>query len=51
MKERNFWVIWSKIPGIGYSLIKRLEKHFNSLENAWLANPKELLEVSGFGNQ
>ena len=51
MKERNFWVIWSKISGIGYTLIRRLENHFDRLENAWLANPKELLEVSGFGNQ
>lgn len=51
MEERAFWLAWSQIPGIGPVLIKRLYRHFGSLESAWEASPKELMEVEGIGSQ
>ncbi|HEY9659978.1 MAG TPA: DNA-processing protein DprA [Allocoleopsis sp.] len=51
VKERAFWLAWSKIPGIGSVLIQRLHQHFGSLSDAWEAGAAELGAVAGFGYQ
>lgn len=50
-EERAFWLAWSQINGIGPILLKRLQKSFGTLGNAWEASPIELLEVDGLGVQ
>lgn len=51
MIERAFWLAWSQIPGVGATLLRRLEKHFGNLATAWGATGSELVEVEGFGPQ
>lgn len=47
--ERAYWVAWSRIDGIGPILLRRLQKHFGTLETAWDASASDLLSVEGFG--
>ena len=47
--ERAFWLAWSQIPGIGPILIKRLQQQFDTLAAAWQAQPRQLGQVEGFG--
>ncbi len=49
--ERNYWLAWSQIKGIGPTLLKRIFQHFEQLENAWKASPKALGEVNGLGGK
>ncbi|MDX2231253.1 MAG: DNA-processing protein DprA [Leptolyngbyaceae cyanobacterium bins.349] len=49
VNERAYWVAWSTLHGIGPILLKRLHKHFGSLETAWNASAADLLAVDGFG--
>lgn len=51
IEERAFWLAWSRIPGIGSVLIRRLDQHFGSLAAAWNATPTELEAVDGLGRQ
>jgi DNA processing protein len=51
MSERSLWLAWSKVPGIGPVLLKRLHLHFGRLETAWTATPEALAEVEGIGLQ
>ncbi len=48
-EERAFWLAWSQIPGIGPILIKRLQQQFDTLSTAWQAQPSQLGQVEGFG--
>jgi len=48
-QERDFWVAWAEIHGMGAILQKRLAVHFGSLAAAWNASPDRLLEVEGIG--
>jgi DNA processing protein len=48
-KERAYWLAWSKINGVGPILLKRLQEHFETLENAWRADIKSLGQIEGFG--
>lgn len=50
-KERIYWLAWSQMSGVGTVLMRRLEEHFNSLENAWQANARDLVQVKGLGKQ
>lgn len=50
-QERAFWLAWSQIAGIGPVLLSRLQQHFGTLAEAWLAHPSALGEVEGFGLQ
>ncbi|HEY9694846.1 MAG TPA: DNA-processing protein DprA [Oculatellaceae cyanobacterium] len=47
--ERAFWLAWSQIPGIGPVLIQRLQQQFDTLAAAWEAQPRQLGQVEGFG--
>lgn len=47
--ERAYWLAWSKIKDVGPVLIKRLHEQFGCLEQAWQADPADLLQVDGIG--
>jgi DNA processing protein len=47
--ERAFWLAWSRVPGLGAVLQKRLYQHFGSLEVAWTASADELAAIEGVG--
>lgn len=49
MSERAFWLAWSKVPGVGPVLLKRLEQHFGTLCTAWQTNLQNLQAVEGLG--
>lgn len=49
MLENAYWLAWSQISGIGPILLKRIEQHFGSLEEAWTASARSLAEVEGLG--
>lgn len=50
-EERVFWWAWSKVPGVGPVLMRRLQDYFGGLREAWGAREKELGRVEGFGRQ
>lgn len=50
-EERAYWLAWSKIPGMGAVLIRRLHLHFGTLTAAWNATPARLMAVDGVGLQ
>jgi DNA processing protein len=47
--ENAYWFAWSQISGIGPILLKRIQQHFGSLEEAWTASSRSLAEVEGLG--
>ncbi len=51
LEERAYWLAWSQINGIGPILLQRLQQHFNTLAEAWMAKPVDLMRVDGFGRQ
>ncbi len=51
MSERALWLAWSRIEGLGTTLIRRLEQEFGSLAAAWEADRVALGRVEGIGPQ
>ncbi|MGB7056676.1 MAG: DNA-processing protein DprA [Geitlerinemataceae cyanobacterium] len=51
MNDRSFWVAWSQIQGVGSVLLRRLQQHFETLEEAWVATPEALSQVAGLGDR
>lgn len=49
--DRAFWLAWSKVPGVGAILQKRIHAEFGSLKAAWTITPEELAIVEGIGQQ
>ncbi len=49
--ERDFWVVWSRIPGVGGVLLRRMQEHFGTLSSAWSAPPGELTAIEGLGDR
>ncbi len=49
MEERAFWLAWSQFNGIGPILLRRLEKSFGTLAEAWNASYEDLIAVEGLG--
>ncbi|MEL4896435.1 DNA-processing protein DprA [Crocosphaera sp. Alani8] len=47
--ESAYWLAWSKIPGVGPILLKRVWQQFGSLENAWNAPGQTLGQIEGIG--
>lgn len=47
--DRAFWLAWSKVPGVGAVLQKRIHAEFGSLKTAWTVTPEELAVVEGIG--
>jgi DNA processing protein len=50
-QERNYWLAWSQVAGVGPILIDRLQQRFGTLEAAWNADPQALLSIDRVGNQ
>ena len=50
-KERAYWLAWSRIKGVGATLLPRIQQHFCSLEQAWFASATELEQVAGLGQK
>jgi len=48
--EKAYWLAWSKVNGIGSTLLKRIEQKFGSLETAWSLPASDLQTVDGLGN-
>ncbi|ACB52372.1 DNA processing protein [Crocosphaera subtropica ATCC 51142] len=48
-QESAYWLAWSKIPGVGPVLLKRVWQQFGSLETAWKTSATELGQVEGIG--
>lgn len=47
--DRAYWLAWSKVPGVGPTLMLRLYRHFGSLAQAWEADARSLAAVEGVG--
>ena len=50
-EDRYYWLAWSQINGVGPVLLKRIQQHFETLENAWKASERALLQVNGLGSK
>lgn len=48
-EDRQYWLAWSQIAGVGPILLQRLQEHFGNLENAWKSSPGELGKIEGVG--
>ncbi len=51
LQERDYWVCWSQISGIGPISLQRLQQQFGCLKEAWMASKIALQQVEGFGKQ
>ncbi|NJN85092.1 MAG: DNA-protecting protein DprA [Leptolyngbyaceae cyanobacterium SL_7_1] len=51
IEERDFWVVWSRVTGVGPILLRRIAQYFGSLAEAWQATAHELVNVEGLGWQ
>ena len=51
LQEKAYWLAWSHVPGIGATLLKRIEQKFGSLAQAWQLPVTELGQVEGFGGK
>jgi DNA processing protein len=49
--ERQYWLAWSQISGVGPVLLKRIHQQLETLENAWQATPRALATVPGVGEK
>ncbi len=51
LEERAYWLAWSQVDRVGPVLLRRLQQHFRTLEEAWKASAAQLQQVEGFGYQ
>lgn len=49
VEARAYWLAWSKVSGVGPTLVFRLYQHFGSLALAWQAKAADLLTIDGLG--
>ena len=48
----EYYLMWlSRVDGFGFKRVNQLLEHFNSAEAIWHAEPKELKQISGFGDK
>lgn len=50
MIERQYWVGFNMVSGVGPVLVRRMLEHFGSLGEAWCARP-EMLHAAGLGKR
>ena len=50
-QERAYWLAWSQIKGIGAVSLKKIDRHFGSLKEAWNAPAIAFAEVEGLNNK
>ena len=48
-QERLWWLLWSAVPGLGYTRLCQLWELFGSLGAAWVAPRQRLAAVPGIG--
>lgn len=51
LEERAYWLAWSQVPGVGPVLLKRIYQQFTSLQRAWFAPHRDLMQVDGLGTK
>ena len=51
LNEKAYWLAWLQIKGIGAILLRRVQQHFGTLAQAWIASPSELQQIEGFGTK
>ncbi|MCS6813917.1 MAG: DNA-processing protein DprA [Cyanobacteria bacterium] len=51
MDDRAYWLAWAQVPGIGATLVKRIQQRFGSLQAGWSASLSDLMTVEGIGPQ
>jgi DNA processing protein len=49
LTERELWLAWSQVEGVGPITLKRIYQHFGDLQSAWVASPQGLQAVEGIG--
>ncbi|MBM5800247.1 MAG: DNA-processing protein DprA [Cyanobacteria bacterium K_DeepCast_35m_m2_023] len=49
LEQRLWWLLWGRVPGLGYTKLCALWERFGSLEAAWQASVADLASVSGLG--
>jgi DNA processing protein len=47
--ERDYWVAWSQVYGVGAVLLKRIHQRFGRLEQAWAAPAEAFQSIEGIG--
>lgn len=50
-RERAYWLAWSQIKGIGAVSLKKIYRHFGSLQAAWEAPAIAFAEVEGINSK
>ncbi|MGB5239530.1 MAG: DNA-processing protein DprA [Prochlorococcaceae cyanobacterium] len=48
-EQRQWWLLWSSCPGLGWRRLGELDRAFGGLALAWTASSTELAALSGFG--
>jgi len=48
-ERRQWWLLWSRCPGLGWRRLGELERACGGLAAAWRASSTELAGLSGFG--
>jgi DNA processing protein len=51
VNDRQYWLAWSQISGVGPILLKRLQQQFGQLAIAWEADCDTLRTVDGIGEK
>ncbi len=50
MTERDYWIAFNMIDGVGTARFLKLREYFGTAEKAWHAGEKELARVEGIGS-
>ena len=50
-EERAYWLAWSQISGVGPVLLKRIQKYYGNLGEAWKTPAENLAAIEGFGTK
>ena len=51
LQEKAYWLAWSQIPGIGPTLLKRIQQKFGQLSQAWQLPVSELGQIERFSGK
>lgn len=49
MMERDYWIAFNMVDGVGTARFLKLRQYFGTVEKAWHAGEKELARVEGIG--
>jgi len=50
-QEQAYWLAWSQIPGVGAVSLKKVQQHFGSIKDAWVAPVSAFGQIDGLGNK